>query len=50
MNYYCEVNYYTKMKRAYGGGRKALAGQSQSRKAVYKCLASDYTGISDNVI
>ena len=38
------------MKRAYGGGRKALTGQPQSRKAVYKYLASDYAGISDNVI
>ena len=38
------------MKRAYGGGRKALAGQSQWRKAVYKCLAGDYTGLSDNDI
>ena len=38
------------MKRAYGVGRKALVGQSQSRKPDYECPACDYRGRSDNVL
>ena len=40
------------MKRAFGGGRKALSGLPQSRKSDFECPVSvcDYTGRSDNVI
>ena len=38
------------MKRALGGGRKALAGQAKSRKSVFECPVCDYVGRSDNVI
>lgn len=38
------------MKRALGGGRKSLAGQSKSRKSDHECPVCDYVGRSDNVI
>ena len=38
------------MKRAVGGGRKSLAGQSRSRQSDFECPACDYVGRSDNVI